>query len=61
MQRTSCPSAIWVDMSGETVRNVDLDIKEGEILGIGRTGRTGQAGHSERNHGALRSGRQSGI
>lgn len=26
---------LWVDMPGETVRNVNLDIKEGEILGIG--------------------------
>ena len=49
---------LWVDMSGETVRNVDLDIKEGEILGIGRSGK---AGHSKRNHGAVRGGRQSGI
>ena len=26
---------LWVDMPGETVRNVNLDIKEGELLGIG--------------------------
>ena len=26
---------LWVDMPGEIVRNVDLDIREGEILGIG--------------------------
>ena len=26
---------LWVDMPGGTVRNVNLDIKEGEILGIG--------------------------
>ena len=25
---------LWVDMPGEIVRNVDLDIREGEILGI---------------------------
>ena len=39
---------LWVDMPGETVRNVNLDIKEGEILGIG-----GKAGHSQRGHGTL--------
>ena len=26
---------LWVDMPGEIVRNVNLDVKEGEILGIG--------------------------
>ena len=26
---------LWVDMPGETVRNVNLDVREGEILGIG--------------------------
>ena len=36
---------LWVDMPGEIVRNVNLDVKEGEILGIG--GLAGQAGHSQ--------------
>ena len=35
---------LWVDMSGETVRNVDLDIKEGEILGIGGLAGQGKLG-----------------
>ena len=26
---------LWVDMPGETVRNVNLDVRKGEILGIG--------------------------
>ena len=29
---------LWVDMPGEMVRDVNLDVKEGEILGIGGTG-----------------------
>lgn len=33
---------LWVDMPGEQVKNVSLDIKEGEILGIG-----GLAGHGK--------------
>lgn len=35
---------LWVDMSGETVRNVNLDIKEGEILGIGGLAGQGKLG-----------------
>ena len=35
---------LWVDMPGETVRNVDLDIKEGEILGIGGLAGQGKLG-----------------
>ena len=35
---------LWVDMPGEIVRNVDLDIKEGEILGIGGLAGQGKLG-----------------
>ena len=36
---------LWVDMPGEIVRNVDLDIREGEILG-GRHRRVRRQAHS---------------
>ncbi len=35
---------LWVDMPGETVRNVSLDICEGEILGIGGLAGQGKLG-----------------
>ncbi len=35
---------LWVDMPGEVVRNVNLDIKEGEILGIGGLAGQGKLG-----------------
>ena len=35
---------LWVDMPGETVRNVTLDIKEGESLGIGGLAGQGKLG-----------------
>ena len=35
---------LWVNMPGETVRNVSLDIKEGEILGIGGLAGQGKLG-----------------
>lgn len=35
---------LWVDMSGETVRSVDLDIREGEIFGIGGLAGQGKLG-----------------
>ena len=35
---------LWVDMPGETVRNVSLDIREGEILGIGGLAGQGKLG-----------------
>ena len=35
---------LWVDMPGEIVRNVDLDIREGEILGIGGLAGQGMVG-----------------
>lgn len=35
---------LWVEMPGETVRNVNLDIKEGEILGIGGLAGQGKLG-----------------
>ena len=35
---------LWVDMPGETVRNIDLDIREGEILGIGGLAGQGKLG-----------------
>lgn len=35
---------LWVDMPGEIVRNVSLDIKEGEILGIGGLAGQGKLG-----------------
>ena len=35
---------LWVDMPGETVRNVNLDILQGEILGIGGLAGQGKLG-----------------
>ncbi len=35
---------LWVDMPGETVRNVNLTVKEGEILGIGGLAGQGKLG-----------------
>jgi len=35
---------LWVDMPGEIVRDVNLDIKEGEILGIGGLAGQGKLG-----------------
>lgn len=35
---------LWVDMPGETVRNIDLDVREGEILGIGGLAGQGKLG-----------------
>lgn len=35
---------LWVDMPGEIVRDVDLDIREGEILGIGGLAGQGKLG-----------------
>lgn len=35
---------LWVDMPGETVRNVNLDVKDGEILGIGGLAGQGKLG-----------------
>ncbi len=35
---------LWVDMPGETVRDVDLDVYEGEILGIGGLAGQGKLG-----------------
>ena len=35
---------LWVDMPGETVRDVNLDVKQGEILGIGGLAGQGKLG-----------------
>ena len=35
---------LWVDMPGETVRDVNLDVKKGEILGIGGLAGQGKLG-----------------
>ena len=35
---------LWVDMPGETVRNVNLDVRRGEILGIGGLAGQGKLG-----------------
>ncbi|MCI9586378.1 MAG: sugar ABC transporter ATP-binding protein [Oscillospiraceae bacterium] len=35
---------LWVDMPGETVRNVSLDVRQGEILGIGGLAGQGKLG-----------------
>jgi simple sugar transport system ATP-binding protein len=37
-------SRLWVDMPGETVRDVNLDVIEGEILGIGGLAGQGKLG-----------------
>ena len=37
-------SHLWVDMPGETVRDVTLEVKEGEILGIGGLAGQGKLG-----------------
>ena len=37
-------SNLWVDMPGETVKNVELDVKEGEIFGIGGLAGQGKLG-----------------
>ncbi len=37
-------SRLWVDMPGEVVRDVSLDVKEGEILGIGGLAGQGKLG-----------------
>ena len=36
--------SLWVDMPGETVRNVNLDVLDGEILGIGGLAGQGKLG-----------------
>ena len=35
---------LWVDMPGETVRNVSLDVRKGEILGVGGLAGQGKLG-----------------
>lgn len=35
---------LWVDMPGETARNINLDVEEGEILGIGGLAGQGKLG-----------------
>lgn len=35
---------LWVDMPGETARNINLDVKDGEILGIGGLAGQGKLG-----------------
>ena len=35
---------LWVDMPGETVKGVDLDVREGEIIGIGGLAGQGKIG-----------------
>ncbi len=35
---------LWVDMPGETVRNVNLDVRKGEILGVGGLAGQGKLG-----------------
>ena len=47
---------LWVDMPGETVRNVSLDIKEGEIFGIGGLAGQGKLGISNGIMGLYASG-----
>lgn len=48
-----------VDMPGERVNGIDLDIIKGEIFGIGRSGRSGKTRYSEWNHGSVPGGRRS--
>ncbi len=50
---------LWVDMPGETVRNVNLDVYDGEILGIGGMAGQGEARHSQRSDGSLPAGGRS--
>ena len=44
---------LWVDMPGEIVRNVNLDVKEGEILGIGGLAGQGKLGIPNGDHGPV--------
>lgn len=44
---------LTVLMPGELVKGIDLDVKEGEILGIGGLGRTRQNRRGQRHYGAL--------
>ena len=47
---------LWVDMPGETVRNVSLDVKKGEILGIGGLAGQGKLGIPNGIMGLYRAG-----
>lgn len=47
---------LWVDMPGETVRDVNLDVKEGEIFGIGGLAGQGKLGISNGIMGLYASG-----
>ncbi len=49
---------LWVDMPGETVRNVNLDVREGEILGIGGLAGQGKLGIPNGVMGLYNSGGQ---
>lgn len=49
---------LWVDMPGETVRNVSLTVYEGEILGIGGMAGQGKLGIANGIMGAASRRRQ---
>ena len=49
---------LWVDMPGEVVRNVSLEVKEGEILGIGGLAGQGKLGIPNGIMGLYQAGRK---
>jgi len=47
---------LWVDMPGETVRNVTFSVSKGEIFGIGGLAGQGKTRYPQRHHGVIAGG-----